>query len=190
MPEAQRHRISYAYGTAMGGIFMVSVYLKHTEGMSADNAAILDDLAASLATLNKPWIIGGDFNMSPEDLSASGWPAMVRGKVCAPLHNTCYSNRYDYFIVSESLAGAVHATQNIQDTGTFPHTGTRILMKNGAPNRHRRTLRKPFHIPGVLPCGPWPQPLSEQFECAAEPAAPPTYSSDIEELDSTWARDS
>ena len=47
-----------------GGILFVSLYLRHSEGMSDANKAILEELAARLAAHTGPWLVAGDFNMT------------------------------------------------------------------------------------------------------------------------------
>ena len=57
--EGMRHRICISWVDAVvrGGIYMVSLYLRDSEGMSETNMALLEEVAAALSTLRGPWII-------------------------------------------------------------------------------------------------------------------------------------
>ena len=47
---------------------LVSVYLWHSEGLSARNEAILAAIGEVIRGFGRPAIIGGDFNMEPQQL--------------------------------------------------------------------------------------------------------------------------
>ena len=102
--------------------------------------------------------------MSPDELTCSGWTDMVSGRIFAPPSPTCSSNHYDYFIVSSSIAHAVHEVQNLTDAGTYPHSAVRLLVRRGDTRRLRRTLRRPPLVPGTIPNGPWDEQLTSQMQ--------------------------
>ena len=76
-----------------GGVHACSIWLIHGQRLSDDNLAILAEAAILLCTLSGPWVIGGDWNITPETLQASGWLDVVGGKVVAPTLATC---TYDF----------------------------------------------------------------------------------------------
>ena len=54
-----------------GGLHVVSVYLKDSEGLSEYNLRVLQEAAALALTLGTPWIMAGDGNITPEQLQAA-----------------------------------------------------------------------------------------------------------------------
>ena len=48
-------------------------------GLSPANLDLLQEVAGLLEQLEGPWLIGGDFNRTPELLQESGWLQLVRG---------------------------------------------------------------------------------------------------------------
>ena len=57
-----------------------------------------------------PFIIGGDMNMTPQDLADTGWVDSIRGRIIAPNKPTCrptpsHEGRIiDFFVVSDWMA--------------------------------------------------------------------------------------
>ena len=75
------HRATFATTSVADGCTLISAYLRHSEGMSADNQRLLEELAAELAQIRGPWIIGMDANMEPAVLRESKWPELVGGTI-------------------------------------------------------------------------------------------------------------
>ena len=92
---ASRICAAWIVDVARGGIHGVSVYLYDTEGVSDRNLALLQQLAAALRTLRMPWIIGGDWNMTPQQLAATGVLDVLNTQVPAPILPTRHSSVYD-----------------------------------------------------------------------------------------------
>ena len=89
--EPFRHRIALAWCDAVvrGGVHIVSVYLRHSEGLSQENMAILDELSAVLLQLKGPWIVGGDWNLLPAILAESKWTSIAGGVIFAMVVDGC-----------------------------------------------------------------------------------------------------
>ena len=63
---------------ARGGLNLGSCYLISGLGITAaKNLDLLHCLAGMLERVSGPWIIGGDFNCTPEELTATGWLKVV-----------------------------------------------------------------------------------------------------------------
>ena len=156
------HRICMAWvdGVLKGGMHFASVYLRTSEGLTAANMAILEELAVALKVVKGPWVVGGDWNISPEVLAASRWPEMVGGKIFAGSHPTCNNSNYDFFVVDRAVAHAVVGVQRLDDGGFSPHWATRLFIKGDARRHAVRKLCKPPLVKGVLPQGPAAQPPS------------------------------
>ena len=95
--EASAHRLGISWIDAVlrGGINCMTVYLRHSEGLSEANQGLLEEAAVALGTLKAPWIAAGDWNMSPQVLASSNWLQMVNGVVFATTLTTCNDNTYD-----------------------------------------------------------------------------------------------
>ena len=162
--------------------------------MSPHNRAILEQMAAELASTNQAWIIGTDANMPPEELENSGWLELVNGKIVAPQLATCGSEVFDYFIVSKQLERAVHGVQVLEDAGTYPHSPVRLLLRAGIARRHCRTLRRPPPIPGRLPMGPYDEDTHQLFAHGdidgATTAMPRHAATDIDQSAELWVHQS
>ena len=122
--------------------------------MSDTNAAILTQLAAAIAAVRGPWIVGGDWNMTPETLMDSNWPNIVRGRIHAPTLPTCNDSTYDFLVVSHDLSDAVVGVKRLPDGGCKPHWAVRLYLHGAARAKAVGRLVKPDAIPGVLSHGP------------------------------------
>ena len=154
--DGYEHRIAGAWvqGALRGGVHFFSVYLKDGEGVSDTNLAILTELAALLGAVRGPWVVGGDWNLTPEMLAQSGWTSIVKGRVAAPAEPTCNGKTYDYFVVSESLSDAVQGVVRIADGGCNPHWAARLYLSGATRHKAVRRLVRPDKVPADLPHGP------------------------------------
>jgi hypothetical protein len=83
-----------------GGIHIGSMYLHDIVGPSNPrNIAVLQHIALSLSNLAGGWILGGDWNCTPEELRATGWLKLIGAEIQAPNGATCNGKVYDYFVV-------------------------------------------------------------------------------------------
>ena len=156
-----KHRIGAAWICAVvkGGVHCFSLYLKDGDDMGDTNTAILTQLAAAIAAVDGPWVVGGDWNMTPKALLDSNWPSIVKGHIHAPALPTCNDSTYDFFLVSSSLNEAVRGIVRLSDGGCKPHWTVRLYLHGAARAKAVRRLVKPDAIPGVLPHGPLNKPV-------------------------------
>ncbi len=159
-----QHRMCVSWIDAVfkGGVHCISIWLKDSEGMSATNKAILEELAVVIGGLKGPWVVGGDWNLTPDILMASNWPAMVGGRVRATTLATCHSSVYDFFVIDKSIDFAVAGVQRLSDGAMYPHWASRLLLRGDSKRYAVRRLIKAKRIDGVLPCGPGNAPPSYQ----------------------------
>ena len=117
------HRITHAWvnGIMKGGCHIFSVYAKDIIGATGENLVLMEELRAAIGSLNGPWIIAADWNMSPEMLVTTGWLAMTKGHAVSTSLPTCNGSVYDYFIVAKEIGHAVKGIQRIKDAGLQPH---------------------------------------------------------------------
>ena len=159
-PEADVSRVCVRWlgSVCRGGIHLISVYLRDTEGLSQANLDILHSVAAAISELQGPWLIAGDFNLEPALLRQSGWLQLVKGVVHAPPNPTCGLKTYDYFVSSDSLAFAVVGIANVVDEGSHPHTPVRLYLRAAPRAIMIRCLCKPTMFGADLPAGCLPAP--------------------------------
>jgi hypothetical protein len=159
MPEVLRGRfkIRVVGAVVRGGINVCSCYFHSSLGIAAaPNMNILQAVAAVLSTIGGPWIIGADWNCTPEQLTKTGWLKMVKGQVFAPRVNTCNENVYDYFVVCDDLAPAVHSTVAVSDALCSPHKPARLYIKAGPRQMMVRQLKSIGKFEAKMPFGPEP----------------------------------
>ena len=149
------HRVQAAWVGSMcrGGFYFISCYLYCAEGLSSRNLDLLHHIAGVAAALDGPWVIGGDFNIAPDILRASGWLALVRGVIVSTANPTCNDNVYDFFIVRENILPAIRGVVSISDAGFSPHLPSRLFVTVGSRRLQVRRLCAPRRIPAILPFG-------------------------------------
>ena len=122
---ATRGRLCGCWSRDLGGIACISVYFG-LGGWTEVNLALGEQLWRVLATLSCAWVIGGDFNMTAEDLEA-GLPWLTKvGMICRTVHGTCrVAERWtniDMFIVSDRLRQAPQSMGADYAYPSVPHT--------------------------------------------------------------------
>jgi hypothetical protein len=160
VPAAIRHRfhISTVGAILRGGLHLGAVYLKDGVGIDDANLDTLQHIAGVLRQVRGPWVLGGDWNVAPAALLATGWLELVGGVIITQDSPTCGSNVYDYFVVKQGFAAAVAGIQRVDDAGLNPHWPCRLLIRGDARSCRVRQLVRPLPVPGVLPHGPLPDP--------------------------------
>ena len=138
-----------------GGVHIGSIYCfsEANEGgiHSESNLGLLKSAAFTINSLVGPWIVGGDWNCTPADLTKTGWLDKVGGVIHAPSSPTCNGKIYDFFVVAKSISDQVQSTHLIADAGFTPHSPARLIFR-GLPRKTMvRRLNAPSPIPAVLP---------------------------------------
>jgi endonuclease/exonuclease/phosphatase family metal-dependent hydrolase len=73
-------------------MMILSIYLGHSEGLTARNWRILEAAGAAIVRFGGPWCLAGDFNMEPSDIEqAHVFLRRIGGVVVAPQTSTCRS---------------------------------------------------------------------------------------------------
>lgn len=94
-----RFALKVAVCAAKGGTHIGSLYLKSAVGITAKyNLGLLEVVTAILDDVSGPWIIGGDWNTTPQLLRGAGWLERVGGVAIDPglLTPTCHGKVYDF----------------------------------------------------------------------------------------------
>ena len=148
-----RLRISYAWlgSGRKGGIHVLSVYLWTAEGTSQRNKDLLGEVERITKTLRGPWVVGGDFNLDPEEVKS--WATSNGANVYCPDYSTCNQRCLDYFIAHRSIAESIAGCQLISYLGGQPHFGVRLLIDSRANDGRIWAIKKPKQFPSKLPAG-------------------------------------
>ena len=168
-----------------GGIHLGSAYLWVNEGASRRNLDLLQMMARRIEAVKGPWIIAGDFNMSPGELAQTGWLGLVGGIVISPGRPTCGANTLDYFVVSEGLAPAIAGVSIIDDVARKPHALIRLYLKPFPRSMKVRKMRRLAKIGPTLPHGP-AQPAINLDDNGDERCR--SSDLDLEQMVNSWMR--
>ena len=103
--------------------------MRHSEGRSPANLDLLQEVVGTLLQLDGPWVIGWDFNFTPDALQESGWLQLVQGVIHRPVLPTCNGKVYDFFVSSRDMAEAVVGVAVVRGTGLHPHSPSRIFLR-------------------------------------------------------------
>ena len=100
-----RFQLQHVGAVCKGGLRLGLIYLVDLIGPAAPmNLAVLDKAAEALSTVKGPWIIGGDFNSTPEEGAQTGFLNLVQGVAHYPNEPTCGTKTYDFLVVSKQLS--------------------------------------------------------------------------------------
>ena len=150
------------------GFIVYSIYLYCSEGMSDRNKEILVLILRHAARHKLPWLIGGDWNMLPEDVESSEWAEGLGGSVVAAAIQsddddepgyaaTCGDRCLDFFYASEELAPVVKDCFLSDDLTFKPHTPTNVHFEADPKRFMVYKMVKPKAIPIHPVVGPRPQ---------------------------------
>ena len=105
--------------TGSANLLLVSLYLQSaTPASHYPNANILAELFSLVKNWQGPWLIMGDYNLSPLEVSEAGIPAQTGGVVIPPNEPSLDTgNVLDMIVISRDLAGVT----KIQVDPTAPH---------------------------------------------------------------------
>ena len=183
---AGRFHVRRIGAVCRGGFSLGSVYLHDSVGVHAKcNLDLLQEVAAELALLAGGWIIGGDWNCTPEELVATGWLELIDGVIHAPRMPTCNGHIYDYFVVKRSFQHAVFRVVAIGDALCKPHSPARMLLRSAPRCIMVRGLSRPRGFRAYLPYGPEVKPLPCEGNLEVQNASPSAAEIDV---DTEYAR--
>jgi len=150
-----RFRVKKMGAVCKGGVHFASAYLHSSIGATHHlNLDLLQSVAAVLSTLSGPWILAADFNCTPAELMATGWPKLVGGTIVAPLLPTCGERTIDFFVVSSCLDQAVLKAVVVGDSMCSPHSAVRLYIKAAPRQIMVRQLKSCATIGVDMPFGP------------------------------------
>ena len=154
-------------GLTARGVLLGSVY-GYTSGANAEalNQELLEMLAKEVSAIRLPFILGGDWNVSPEALSLPGFATRLKAVICCPGQATYVAGGaesvLDYFVVSESLRPAVQEVRVVEGSGVKKHRPVEILLSGRARADEVLVLARPPPRPPAPPITCKPNPEEEQ----------------------------
>ncbi len=157
---AQAEAPGYRPFTAYSG------YLRDGEGLSQANLAILADVGAHVRLQGEhaPYLIGADFQMTPQLLTTSGFVEECDGRVVATglRRGTCRSVKanaeIDYFVMGTGMSLGLASVATVEGAGTRPHVPVRATFHAQQVAMRAMVLRKPPRLPKERVLGPVPPP--------------------------------
>jgi len=136
-----------------GGVLLGSVYLRDGEGLSCSNVELINAVAGYVKACGMPFILGGDWQVCPEDMESSGLPAAMKARVVAPDGHTYqaggHTSLIDYFLVSDCLFNnGVVVSCEVKDSKVI-HKHKPVLLKVTGSCRSRKckVMRRPKALP-------------------------------------------
>ena len=105
-----------------------------------------------------PWVIGGDFNGTADELSKTGWLELVKGTIIQPSGKTCSrvgGRTLDFFVVSNCLVSHVVGAYNIADAEMLKtHSPARLILGSKPRGDGVWCIKVPSAHVVDLPAGP------------------------------------
>jgi len=141
------------------GVLLASVYLLDSGRLCQFNIDLLDEVGRYLTCLGIPFIVGGDWQVHPQVLERSGWPAAISASVVCSGQNTYKAGQaeteMDYFLVSNVLrsSGAVVSCQALECDFVHKHSPVQLTISGRCRKDTCLTIRKPRPIPVVRAIG-------------------------------------
>ena len=148
----------------MGKVLIFSTYLWTGEGMTIRNIGLVKQILSMAHRLGLPWIAGGDWQMSPEELVGGPWVLGYQVKASSPPYGTCrcvktgVENLIDYFLAGTYMASLLSQATRDEEAVTSPHWPVSVVI-DGRPRQYViKSLLAPKQFPLGRPVGPCRQP--------------------------------
>ena len=143
-------------GGGPGGSVLASLYLHTGCEDNAENMRELFVVGSVLRALSLPFVVGADWQMTPETLHESGWPATVGGHIARAFRPTCISvgssREIDFFLTSSRFDQA--EVTIIDEAATRPHRPASLRVRGRPAGAQVCVLGKPKVFPTERIVGP------------------------------------
>ncbi len=129
----------------------IAAYLHHGEGLGRANLELLRDVGAFVTAQGREeqFILGADFQVTPEELSTTAFAQEVSGVIMASGSpgGTCRTptsaREIDYFVVSPGLASGVEAVELVRRSGIKTHVPVQLRFRARLTSLRALVLRRP-----------------------------------------------
>jgi hypothetical protein len=138
--------LSVTITSTIGQIIFVSIYgYVNDTGLTKD---LLKAITTYLCQNGKPFIIGGDFNASPEQISSHMHDLNVPCHVVTPAGTTCqstgYANCIDYFVVHPKVKALCNQPSCIMQGKIAPHDPVQVAINLVLADRNGNFIERPI----------------------------------------------
>ena len=147
-------------------ILVASIYIVLGKGLGVESLELLEQLGGIIAARESPFIVGGDFQITPWQLEDTGFADKVGGPILAPSKGlgTCraasgVASVIDFFVVEASLACGFREVDVCMDVEFNPHRPIRMVFHKRLGRLKALGYIKLPALPTVLPFGPRPCPV-------------------------------
>ena len=134
-------------------VLCCQVYLTCGVGFSGEHVSKLTCLATELLVDGRPFVVFGDWNMTPQQLWATGWVQQVEGQCIFPsqLYFTCHSGRMiDFCVVSTAIAEVVSCIKPWLDAPFTAHVPLLLQLERKPLRLYKTVMVVPKRLPEVL----------------------------------------
>ena len=141
-------------------LLVLNVYLDQTDQLGVKNRAILMMAGVTIECLGIPYVMGGDWNLTPQQIIATEWINTIDGQVIAPEDPTCRPTPshtgkiIDYFIVSQWLAPLVLSIAIDKEDVYRPHCAVVMHIKIAPDLVYETSAMKAASFPEERPIQP------------------------------------
>ena len=142
------------------GIVMGSIYMYHSEGSSIRNRKLLEHAVAVLSAYGSPWVLGGDFNVAPDEMVHLFAHVLEQGNAYVfatdlPTHCPTVGRHrtLDYLLCSGTASHWIDKVYVDYGVAASPHRAVRVKLKAERHNFTAECLRTPKHFPRQKPIG-------------------------------------
>ena len=129
-------------------VLTVVAYLWCNDGLSGRNWGILQQIHALISAHKLPFLFYADFNMAPEQMQLSGWPASLAAQLLVPdCDSTCKGSKHvlDYCIASTVLLPFLQI--KVEEVPWGPHVGLDVQLVMFPTDTFVRKLVEPLPLP-------------------------------------------
>ena len=106
-------------------VLFVSIYFKPSLPLDTDEMKeFMGELAATVLEHDLPFVIGGDWNTSPQGLGDYGWVRMMKATILHANDITCeqgMGSEIDYFVMSKAMLPFLHQIKVLHGGTSWPH---------------------------------------------------------------------
>ncbi len=180
-------------------ILAISAYLRDGVGLNEANRQTMGKIGACIASHGDKWqfIIGGDFNVEPRVMEASGFAREVGASITAPpgRRGTCRTSSaarvYDYFIINNQFAHGIDTISTVEGTNVRTHTPVEVKFVPRLTAMKQLVIQRPEVLNKERVYGPlleppdW-EPAMETIEGAVRAAKTEDRDSAQRELDRAY----
>ena len=173
-PSGSPGRIAKAWVQAVTpcGLLVISVYLWTSEGLTQRNREIISTALGEARAHGGPWVILGDFNLTPEELRQGVGHVIDKagGAIWAPSQPTFYPSTQhqprtiDYALIDTRITGAQLSVHVPAEGKLQGHRAVEFRIKGKVHNPLYWTLAAPRTLPRAPKCGCARRPVTPSAE--------------------------